>query len=152
MKKIFSMLFVFTMLSMVFVACDDEKDEPISPKSQKLESVYENETDTHFLFDIDLDKDSSSIYFYNVVFTIGEVDSPPLNIRIDAPVTVDKSGKVFTYAGTDIIPFLLRGNTPVPAPSFLVTNLACTVDTNVKSYSMSFDCHGGHYSKSGKLK
>ena len=151
MKKLFSILFIFTMLSMVFVSCGDEKDDPVIP-TQKLESVYESESDTHFMFDINLDKDSSSIYLYNIVFTIGEAQSPAMNIRIDAPVTVDKSGKVYTYAGTNIIPFLLRGNTPVPAPGFVVTNLTCNVDTKNKNFNIFFNCHGGEYSHSGKLK
>ena len=151
MKKIFPLL-LLAALCLTFTACGDEKDEPVVP-TQNLESVCENAlTDTHFTFDIDLDKDSSSIYLYNVVFKIGERESPPMNIRIDAPCTVDKTGKVFTYAGTDIIPFLLQGTTPVPAPGFVVTNLTCTVDTKNKTYDMFFNCHGGEYKDTGKLK
>ena len=132
-----------TMLGMVFTACGDDDEDPAIP-TQKLESVYLEPTDTHFMFDIDLNKDSSSIYLYNIVFHIGEAVSPAMNIRIDAPVTVDKSGKVYTYSGTTIMPYLLRGNTPVPMP--------CKVDTKDKKYSITFDCHGGHYDDSGKLK
>ena len=47
-----------------------------------------------------MDKDSSTIYMYNIVFSIGEATSPAMTLRVDAPVTVDKSGKVYTYAGT----------------------------------------------------
>ena len=151
MKKLFSILFIATMLGMVFTACGDDKDEPVVP-TQKLESVYTSETDTHFTFDIDLNKDSSSIYLYNVVFTIGEAQSPAMNIRIDAPVTVDKSGKLYTYAGTNIIPYLLRGATPVPMPSMPVTNLMCNVDTKRKYYEMYFECHGGSFAANGDLK
>ena len=152
MKKLFNVLFLATMLGMVLVSCGDEKDEPVGPSNYQLESISESETDTHFTFVIDLDKDSSSIYLYNVVFTIGETQSPAMNIRIDAPVTVDKSGKIYTYAGTDITPFLLRGNTPVPMPSMPVTNLTCNVDTKNKTFNIFFNCHGGEYSNSGKLK
>ena len=143
-------MLLFTALCLTFTACGDEKDEPVVPV-QNLESVYE-EGEAHFTFDINLDKDSSSIYLYNVVFTIGEAQSPAMIIRIDAPVTVDKTGKVFTYAGTDIIPFWLQGTTPVPAPGFIVTNLICTVNTKEKTYHLAFDCHGGHYENSGLLK
>ena len=101
---------------------------------------------------IDLDKDSSSIYLYNVIFTIGEQHSPAMNIRIDAPVTVDKSGKLYTYACTNIIPYLLRGATPVPMPSMPVTNLMCNVDTKRKYYEMYFECHGGSFAANGDLK
>ncbi len=147
------MLLIATMLGMVFTACGDDKDDPIV-STQKLESVYTEPTDTHFMFDIDLNKDSSSIYLYNIVFRIGEAVSPAMNIRIDAPVTVDKSGKVYTYSGTGIMPYMLRGNTPVPMPgeAYVVTNLNCRVDTKDKKYSITFDCHSGHFNDAGDLK
>lgn len=154
MKKFFSILFVVTMLGLVFTACGDDKDEPVVPDSQKLESLYESETDTHFLFDIDMDKDSSSIYMYNIVFRIGEATSPAMTLRADAPVTVDKDGKVYTYAGTGIVAYMLRGTTwmPMPGESYLVNNLTCTVDTKNSTYSIAFDCHGGHFDETGQLK
>ena len=154
MKKFFSMLFIATMLSMMFVACGDDKDEPVIPKTQNLESVYTEETDTHFLFDINLDKDSSSIYMYNIVFRIGEATSPAMTLRVDAPVTVDKSGKVYTYSGTGIVAYMMRGTTwmPMPGETYLVNNLTCTVNPDAKTYAISFDCHGGHFDESGKLK
>ena len=139
-------------MGVTLMSCGDDNDEPVVPKNQNLESVYENETDTHFTFDIDMDKDSSSIYLYNVVFSIDDAESPAMNIRIDAPVTVDKSGKVYTYAGTNIVPYMLRGNTLVPMPSFIVTDLTCNVDTKRKYYEMFFRCHGGSYAANGDLK
>lgn len=154
MKKLFYVMIMALTLSagMVLASCGNDNDEPDAPKTQNLQSAYENENDTHFMFDINLEKDSSSIYLYNVQFAIGEQLSPVMNIRIDAPVTVDKSGKVYTYAGTNIIPYMLRGNNPVPVPNLPVTDLICTVNVNNKTYSMSFDCHGGHYDNSGKLQ
>ena len=149
MKKLLSMLFVAAMISIAFTACGDDKDEPDVPQPQNLESIDESETDAHFTFDIDVNKDSSSIYIYNVKFD--ERMPVTVNIRIDAPCTVDKTGKVFTLAGTDIIPYLLSG-TPKPMPSYLITNLTCTVDTKQKTYSIFFNCHGGEYSNSGRLK
>ena len=152
MKKLLPALF-FAALFLTFTACGSDDDEPNNkPVSQKIASVYQNETDVHYVFDINMDKDSSSIYLYNVVFTIGESTSPAMNIRIDAPVTVDNSGKVFTYRGTDIIPFRLSGTTPVPMPSFPVTNLNCVVNTSKKTFEMSFNCHGGSYQDQGALK
>ena len=109
MKKLFSMLFIATMLGLVFTACGDDKDEPEMPKAQNLQSTHESENDTYFVFDIDLDKDSSTIYMYNIVFHIGEATSPAMTLRVDAPVTVDKSGKVYTYSGTGIVAYMLRG-------------------------------------------
>ena len=119
-----------------------------------VSSIYESETDTHYMFDIDLEKDSSSIYLYNIVFRIGESTSPAMNIRIDAPVTVDKTGKIYTYAGTGIMPYMMRGNTPVPMPgdTYLVTDLLCNVNTEAKTFDIKFDCHDGHFEDSGRLR
>ena len=154
MKKLFSMLFIAAMCCMALVSCGDD-DEPTKPEpTQNLESIFENPTDTHYMFDIDLEKDSSSIYLYNIVFRIGEATSPAMNIRIDAPVTVDKTGKIYTYAGTGIMPYMMRGNTPVPMPgdTYLVTDLLCNVNTEAKTFDIKFDCHDGHFEDSGRLR
>ena len=152
MKKLFALLFAAAVLGMAFVSCGDDKDEPVKPEpTQNLESVYENEKDMHYVFDIDLAQDSSSIYIYNVMFAPG---APSLTIRIDAPVTTDRSGKVYTYAGTNIIPYaqlhgvMLRMTDEV----YRVTNLLCNVNTEAKTYDIKFDCHGGHFENAGKLK
>ena len=152
----------------VFTATAKEANQRISevttleltiPKNDKLvrfmaESEYESPTETHFLFDIDLDKDSSSIYMYNIVFRIGEATSPAMTLRVDAPITVDKDGKVYTYAGTGIVALMLRGTTwmPMPGDAYLVHNLICNVNPDAKTYYISFDCHGGHFEENGKLK
>ena len=163
MKKFFTVLLaatLFSVLGMALVACgDDKKDEPVVPVAQTLESEHGAANDTYLVYDIDLNKDSSTINVHNAVFTMGDVSSPPLNISIDAPCTVDKSGKVFTLAGTDIVPKLVRGNTPVPIPTLRVNNLRSVVNTEKKTYSISFECQGvvmgktinGHYDKEGKL-
>ena len=159
MKKLLSMLFVAAMLSMVITSCGkDDPDEPVI--EIMLESEHGEANDTYLVYDIDLDKDSSSIYVHNAVFTMDETSSPPLSVRVDAPCSVDKSGKVFTFMGTDIAPYLMRGNTAVPFPSLRVNNLTSVVDVEKKTYSISFDCQGtamgkqinGHYEKEGKLK
>ena len=156
MKKLFSILFLATILGMVFTACSDEKDGPVIPKTQNLESMYEKETDTHFMFDINMNKDSSSIYMYNIVFRIGEATSPAMTLRADAPVTVDKSGKVYTYSGsgTGIVAYMLRGTSwaPMPSDAYLVNNLTCNVNPEAKTYAITFDCHGGHFDESGELQ
>ncbi len=164
MKKLFTVLLaatLFSVLGTALVACgDDKKDEPVVPVVQTLESEHSVANDTYLVYDIDLNKDSSTINVFNVVFTMGELSSPPLNISIDAPCTVDKSGKVFTFAGTNIVPKLVRGNTPVPIPTLGVHNLTSVVNTEKKTYSISFSCQGtvmgktidGSYTKEGKLK
>ena len=150
MKKIFTMLFMVTALSVMFVACGDEKDEPVVPTVQTIESLDHDVADAHFKFDINTDTESSSIYIYNVKFS--EMMPVTVNIRIDAPCTADKTGKVYTFAGTDIIPYLIREGTPVPAPSYVITNLTCNVNTKDKVFDIFFNCHGGEYKNSGKLK
>lgn len=159
MKKLLPAL-LFAALFLTFAACGDEKDEPVVPPAQQLESEHGLANDTYLIWDIDLDKDSSSIYVHNVVFTMGDQQSPPLNIRVDAPCTVNKTGKVFTFAGTGIIPFLMQGTVAVPFPTLHVNNLSSVVNIENKTYSISFDCQGtamgkpidGHYEKEGKLK
>ena len=160
MKKLASILFVAAMLGMVLAACGDEKDEPVFPTTMQLESEHGEANDTYLVYDIDLSTDSSSIYVYNAVFRMGDASSPALNIRVNAPCTPDKSGKVFTFAGTGIIPNLMMGSTAVPFPTLRVNNLRSVVNTEKKTYSISFDCQGtamgkpidGHYEKEGKLK
>lgn len=160
MKKLVSMLFIAAMLSMGIASCgDDKKDEPILPVAQQLESEHGVANDTYLIYDIDLSKDSSTIYVHNAVFSMGTVSSPPLNISVNAPCTVDKTGKVFTFIGTNIVPNLMRGTTPVPFPTLRVNNLKSVVNVEIKTYSISFDCQGtamgkeinGHYEKEGRL-
>lgn len=149
-----------TLVSLMICSCDDNKDEPVTPVAQQLESEHGEANDTYLIYDIDMDKDSSTIYVYNVVFTMGDVSSKPLSISINAPCSVDKSGKVFSFAGTDIVPNLLRGTTPVPITSLRVNNFTSSVNVEKKTYSISFDCQGtvigktidGHYDKQGNLK
>ena len=159
MKKLVSWLFVAALFGLVITSCGkDDPDEPVVEK-QQLESEHGEANDTYLVYDIDLSKDSSTIYVYNAVFRMGETTSPALTVRVDAPCTVDKSGKVYRFSGTGITPYLMRG-TPVPVPTLSVNNLNSVVDVENKTYSISFDCHGvvmgkeidGHYDKNGKLK
>jgi len=155
MKKLLFTLSIMA-LALGLVACGDDNDEPVVEKSQRIESYYESESDVHYLFDIDLEADSSSIYCYNVTFTIGDRKSPALNIRIDAPVsvTVNSAGSIYTYttaAGTSTIPYIIMGTTAVPMAEYAVTNLTCMVNTRDRTYRISFNCHGGEYSDSGDL-
>jgi hypothetical protein len=69
-------------------------------------------------------------------------------------VTVDKDGKVYTYAGTGIHPYMQRVGTMLRLYDdiYLVTDLTCKVDTKNLTYSITFDCHGGHFDDHGSLK
>ena len=153
MKKLIPAL-LFAAMFLTFIACGDDKDEPVFPTTQQLESVHGQTNDTYLIWDIDMMQDSSSIYLYNAVFTIGETTSPAMTLRIDAPVSVDKSGQVYTFAGTGIVAYMLRGTTwmPMPSDAYLVHNLISTVNPEAKTYTISFDCHGGHFEKEGNLK
>ena len=160
MKKLIPAL-LFAALFLTFAACgDDKKDEPVFPITQQLESEHGLTNDTYLIWDIDMMQDSSSIYVYKAKFRMGETESPELNVRVDAPYTVDKTGKIYTFIGTGIIPYLLMGSTPTPFPTLRINNLRSVVNTENKTYSISFDCQGtamgkeidGHYEKEGKLK
>lgn len=124
------------------------------PISFQVENEYQDAAETHFMFDVDMDKELSSIYMYNIVFRIGEATSPAMTLRVDAPVTVNPRTRAFTYTGTGIVAYMMRGTTwmPMPGETYLVNDLICEVNPNAKTYSISFDCHGGHFEESGKLK
>ena len=160
MKKLIPTL-LFAVLFLTFAACgDDKKDEPVFPTTQQLESEHGQANDTYLIWDIDMNQDSSSIYVYKAKFRMGDKESPELNVRVDAPCTVDKTGKIYTFIGTDIMPYLLMGTTPTPFPSLRVNNLRSVVNVEKRTYSISFDCQGtaygrpidGHYEKEGNLK
>ena len=156
MKKFLSMMAIVALMMTTAVCGDDDNsDDPKSPTNSAWNSVHELSTDAHFTFyptqqqGIEKFSGYGTIMLYNVQFTIGERVSPKMNIRIDAPVSTQKDQ--ITYSGTDIIPYLIMGSTPTPAEQFVVTNLTATVDTKNKTYSISFDCHGGHFSHQGNV-
>ena len=151
MKKLFSMLFIATMLSMVLMSCGDDKDEPEMPKTQNLESVHESENETYFVFDIDMNKDKSTIYMYNIKFAPA---APAMTLRVDVPVKLNDSGKAYILTGTDLVADMQRGGSWVPmeAEQYHLNNLTCTVNPGSKLYYISFDAHGGHFEQNGELK
>lgn len=145
------MLFIVTMLGMVFTACGDDKDEPDAPKTQNLESVHENDqTDMYYVFDIDLNKDKSTIYMYNMRFGGAPF---AMTLRVNVPASL-KNG-VYTLSGTDLVADMYNesaGWIPMADERYQLKNLMCTVNPKAKEYSISFDAHGGHFEDSGKLK
>ena len=151
MKKLFSMLFIATLLGLMFTACGDDKDEPEVPKTQNLTTVHESETDSYFVFDIDMNKDKSTIYMYNIQFAPG---APKMVLRVDVPVSLNKSGNTYIMSGTDLIAEMQRGSSWVPMreEQYQLKNLTCTVNPKGKLYAISFDAHGGHFEDSGKLQ
>ena len=150
MKKLFSMLFIATMLGMVFTACGDEKDEP-DVQVQNLESVHENdETDMYFVFDIDMNKDMGTIIMYNIQFA---PNAPTMTLRVNVPASL-KDG-VYTLSGTDLVADMhmpSAGWVTMSDERYQLKNLMCTVNPKAKQYSIAFDAHSGHFEDSGKLK
>ncbi len=151
MKKLFSILFVLTMLGMVFTACGDDKDEPKVPETQNLVSVHENdETDTYYVFDIDMTKDKSAIYMHNMEF-----GAPfKMTLRVNVPVSLNQSGDAYIMSGSNIVAEMQRGGswTPMTDEKYQLNNLKCTVNPSAKTFSISFDSHGGHFEDNGKLR
>ena len=150
MRKLLPAL-LFAAMCLTFAACGDDKDEPELPKVQNLESVHESESDTYFAFDIDMNKDESTIYMYNIQFAPG---APYMTLRVNVPVSLDSSGKTYILSGTGLVADMKRGEswTPMSDEQYQLNNLMCTVNPNAKQYSISFDAHGGHFENSGKLK
>lgn len=146
------MLFIATMLGMVFTACGDNEDEPEVPKTNNLESVHEGEGDLYYVFDIDMTKDKSTIYMYNIQFA---PRAPKMNLRANVPVSVDKSSNAYVMSGTNLVVDMempSMGWVPMEDEQYQLQNLLCTVNPNTKEYSISFDAHGGHFEDSGKLQ
>lgn len=124
-----------------------------TPNAFEVESEHGEDSETYLKWDIDMTRDSSSIYLYDIVFTIGEATSPAMTLRVDAPVTYNKTTKEYTLSGTGIVAYMMRGTTwmPMPGDSYLVNNLVSTINLKAKTYTISFDCHGGHFEKEGNL-
>ncbi len=145
------MLFIATLLGLVFTACGDDKDEPEVPQAQNLVSVHENdETDQYFVFDIDMSKDKSTIYMYHIQFAPG---APTMTLRVNVPATL-KNG-TYTLSGTDLVADMnmpSAGWVTMDDERYQLKNLTSTVNPKAKQYSISFDAHGGHFEESGKLK
>lgn len=151
MKKLFFMLLIAT-LSLGFVSCGDDKDEPKVPEVQTLESDHENETDTYFVFDIDMKKDKSTIYMYNIQFA---PRAPKMTLRVNVPVNLNSEGNTYIMSGTNLAAEMEMqsvGWIPMEDEQYRLNNLKCTVNPSAKQYSISFDAHGGHFEESGKLK
>ena len=153
MKKLFSMLFIATLLGLTFAACGDDKDEPEVPKTQNLTTVHEGESDQYFVFDIDMSKDKSTIYMYNIQFA---PNAPKMNLRVNVPVNLNQSGSAYIMIGTNLICEMdmpsAGGWVPMPDEQYQLKNLTCTVNPKAKLYAISFDAHGGHFEDSGKLQ
>lgn len=150
MKKLFSMFFIATLFGFVFTACGND-DEPNVPEAQNLESVHENDQiDQYFVFDIDMNKDKSTIYMYNIQFGGAPF---AMTLRVNVPATL-KNG-VYTLSGTDLVADMemqSSGWVTMDDERYKLKNLMCTVNPKAKEYSISFDAHGGHFEESGKLK
>jgi len=153
MKKFFSMLFIVTLLGLVFTACGDDKDEPDMPDTQKLESVHEGDSDAYYVFDIDMNTNKGTIYMYNIQFG----GAPhTMTLRVNVPVNLNPSGSAYIMMGTNLVCEMdlpsAGGWIPMPDEKYQLKNLTCTVNPKGKLYSISFDAHGGHFEESGKLK
>lgn len=146
------MLFIVTLLGLVFTACGNDKDEPEAPKAQNLESVHE-QGEHYFVFDIDKNKDKGTIYMYQIQFAPG---APAMDLRVNVPATLNQSSNVYTLSGTGLVAERYMESTkswdPMPDDRYKLNDLMCTVNPSAKQYSISFTAHGGKFEESGKLK
>lgn len=151
MKKLFLTLLIAT-LTLGFVSCGDDKDEPKVPETQNLTSVHEGESDKYFVFDIDMTKDKSTIYMYNIQFGGAPFS---MNLRVKVPVSLNSEGNAYIMSGTDLVAEMdmpTSGWIPMEDEKYQLKNLMCTVNPKAKEYSISFDAHGGHFEENGKLQ
>ena len=154
MKKILMLTMAIVAMMMTLTACGDDKDEPkvVQPKDGVITSVYAQETDTHFEYELNDEEKTGTITVYNVVFTIGDRQSPAMTIRIpNAKFT--RKGNVITFDDTDIAPEMLRGTSFVPMGDALynVTDLKSVLNLDTKIFDIAFKCHGGDFSDNGTI-
>lgn len=151
MKKLLFM-FAFVAVLFAFTACGSDEPE-IKDPTLGYTSWYSDHaapTDTYFDFNlVKNDTGYATVRMYNIQFKIGTRLSPKFNIRVDAPLT--KKGNVYTYEGNNLVPFVVMAGVDVPAAQFIVTNFKVVVDVEKKTYSISFNSHGGSYSNSGTI-
>ena len=153
MKKIMLMMALCAM-AMGLAACgDDDEPQVINVKDGVIESVEAQVTDTHYEFELNEATGTGNITVHNIVFTIGDRQSPALTIRIpNAKFT--RTRNIITFNDTDIAPEMLRGTNFVPMgdPLYNVTDLNSVIDLDKKTFSISFKCHGGDFSHNGNIK
>ncbi|MBQ7691435.1 MAG: hypothetical protein IJT30_09665 [Muribaculaceae bacterium] len=152
-----AMLLLSLVAMTMYLSCcgSDEKDEPEVVPEGTYASVYTSENDTHYEYTLDMEHQLCTITVHNVVFTIGERQSPAMTIRIPnaAIVSTSHTGAV-TIEDTNIAPEMLRGSDFVPMPDvqYIVTDLRATLNAVEKTFAITFKCHGGEFSDTGKLQ
>ena len=75
-----------------------------------------------------------------------------LSLQASLEKLLVQSASYYDTAGEMFYHGLVLGLTAMMDDRYLVTNLTCTVDTKNRTYDIAFDCHGGHFADSGKLK
>ena len=152
MKKLMMMMATVALM-MNLAACGDDKDEPqVQVKNGIIASVFTNENDTHYEFKLDEETNTGDITAFNVVFTIGETQSPAMTIRIPKAKFTRKNNTI-TFDDTDIAPDMLRGTSwvPMPGEQYKVTNLKSVLNLETKTFNIAFNCHGGSFSDNGSI-
>ncbi len=119
---------------------------------EKVSTSYESSTDLHFDFIFDAQTMTCQVMLYNIQFTIGDRVSPKMNIRIDVPYTHNSGVYTIKQTSDVIIPYLIRGESFVPADQFPVTDFKAVVNIPKKTYTIAFDCHGGSFDDNGTTK
>ncbi len=150
MRKFLSMMAIVALTLSMASCGDDENDEIVFQHEWEKQwvSTETGENVPTFYFDLRHPGTESPVTLQHVQFKIGERVSPPMNIKIKAPLS--KKGNIYTFSGTDLIPFMLVGDNEVPADKFIVTDYVATVNVKAETYSISFKCHGGEFNSSGK--
>ncbi|MCF0182043.1 MAG: hypothetical protein HUK11_07305 [Muribaculaceae bacterium] len=157
MKKIFGLL-ALAILAISTVSCGSDEPKPVPPLNGIYSALsdgssdYETTTEKYYRFFLNPDGTASdnSIYIHNAKFD----EKMPLTINMRIPVDpkqVTRTTNGFTVTVNEIVPYMLSGGTEIPMEKFKITNLALTVNTTDKLFSIRFTCYGLDVNESGKL-
>ena len=156
MKKIFGLL-ALAILAISTVSCGSDEPKPVPPLNGIYSALsdgssdYETTTEKYYRFFLNPDGTASdnSIYIHNAKFA---EKMPPINIRIPVdPKQVTRTTNGFTATINEIVPYLVGSSVETPMEKFKITNLALTVNTTDKLFSIRFTCYGLDVNESGKL-
>ena len=149
------MLLAVVAVALCAACGSDEKDEPAVVPDGTYSSVYNDKNALHYAFDLDMEHKQCTITVYNVQFTSGGQQSPKMTIRIpNAKIASTSRTGELVIEDTDIEPEMLRGTdfAPMPGEQYKVTDLHATLNVGEKTFAITFKCHDGEFTDSGKLQ
>lgn len=153
MKKLLSMLAIVAVFFSITSCGNDEPKKPEDSQKEVAKEWYNVKTSDAIptiIFNTTPNaKGEGTVRLNGVKFSARGHMSPALNIRIDAPLK--KNDGVFTYEGTELVPYLKTGNTEVPYDEMKIQDFKAVVDVKKKTYTLTFKAHGGEFNSEGTI-